>query len=129
MGGQLRPRRRPRVSGRRRARRTRREGRVSGMTLDRRLVVYACALVLLATGCKLGDSISRSVNNNSNSANNTSASPSPAPTNQSSIATGVEKMKPAPGTGNVQGKVLFNGKPVPNNEVKLCEKFNRFLGG
>jgi hypothetical protein len=97
------------------------------MTFDRRLVVYAFALVLLATGCKLGDSISRSVNNNSNTANNSSTSPSPAPTNASSVATGVEKQKPAPGTGNVQGKVLFNGKPVPNNEVKLCEKFNRFL--
>lgn len=98
------------------------------MTLDRRLVVYGCALVLLATGCKLGDRVSRSVNN-SNSATNSSASPSPAPTNASSIATGVEKQKPAPGTGNVQGKVLYNGKPVPNIEVKLCEKFNRFFGG
>jgi hypothetical protein len=29
----------------------------------------------------------------------------------------------------VQGKVLFNGKPVENIEVKLCETFNRFLGG
>ena len=27
---------------------------------------------------------------------------------------GVEKLKPAPGTGNVQGKVLFNSKPVEN---------------
>jgi hypothetical protein len=98
------------------------------MTLDRRLVVYGCALVLLSTGCKLGDRVSRSVNN-SNSATNSSASPSPAPTNASSIATGVEKQKPAPGTGNVQRKVLYNGKPAPNIEVKLCEKFNRFFGG
>src|SRR4029453_11091999 len=43
--------------------------------------------------------------------------------------TGVEKVKPAPGTGNVQGKVFFNSKPVENIEVKLCESFNRFLGG
>jgi hypothetical protein len=43
--------------------------------------------------------------------------------------TGVEKIKPAPGTGNVQGTVLFNSKPVENIEVKLCETFNRFLGG
>jgi hypothetical protein len=42
---------------------------------------------------------------------------------------GVEKIKPAPGTGNVQGKVLYNGKPVENIEVKLCETFSRFLGG
>lgn len=44
-------------------------------------------------------------------------------------ATGVEKVKPAPGTGNVQGKVLFNSKPVENIEVKLCETFSRFLSG
>jgi hypothetical protein len=42
---------------------------------------------------------------------------------------GVEKVKPAPGTGNVQGKVLYNSKPVENIEVKLCETFSRFLGG
>jgi len=41
----------------------------------------------------------------------------------------VEKVKPAPGTGNVQGKVLYNGKPVENIDVRLCETFNRFLGG
>ena len=42
---------------------------------------------------------------------------------------GVEKVKPAPGTGNVQGKVLYNGAAVPNIEVKLCETFSRFLSG
>lgn len=39
------------------------------------------------------------------------------------------KRKPAPGTGNVQGRVLFNSKPIENIEVKLCEKFSRSLGG
>ena len=42
---------------------------------------------------------------------------------------GVEKVKPAPGTGNVQGKVLYNGAPVEGIEVKLCETFSRFLSG
>lgn len=42
---------------------------------------------------------------------------------------GVEKVKPAPGTGNVQGKVLYNGKPVENIDVRLCETFSRFLSG
>src|SRR6478672_10379024 len=42
---------------------------------------------------------------------------------------GVEKVKPAPGTGNVQGKVLYNSKPVENIDVKLCEKFSRYLSG
>jgi hypothetical protein len=41
----------------------------------------------------------------------------------------VEKVKPAPGTGNVQGKVLYNGAPVENIQVKLCETFSRFLSG
>jgi hypothetical protein len=42
---------------------------------------------------------------------------------------GVEKVKPAPGTGNVQGKVLFNSKPAENIEVKLCETFSQYLSG
>jgi hypothetical protein len=41
----------------------------------------------------------------------------------------VEKVKPAAGKGNVQGKVLYNSKPVENIEVKLCQTFNRFFGG
>lgn len=41
----------------------------------------------------------------------------------------VEKVKPSPGTGNVQGKVLYNGAPVENIEVRLCEQFSRFLSG
>ncbi|HWF89242.1 MAG TPA: carboxypeptidase-like regulatory domain-containing protein [Pyrinomonadaceae bacterium] len=42
---------------------------------------------------------------------------------------GVEKVKPAPGTGNVQGKVLYNNAPVANIDVRLCETFSRFLSG
>ena len=41
----------------------------------------------------------------------------------------IEKIKPAPGTGNVQGKVLYNSKPVENIDVRLCETFSRFLSG
>ena len=60
---------------------------------------------------------------------------SPAGWNNNSTASNsateseVEKMKPAAGTGNIQGKVLYNGKPAENIEVRLCEKFNRFMGG
>ena len=43
--------------------------------------------------------------------------------------TGTEKEKPAAGKSNVQGKVLFNSQPAPNIDVRLCEKFNQFLGG
>jgi hypothetical protein len=52
-----------------------------------------------------------------------------AATNQSAEVQGVEKVKPAAGTGNVQGKVLYNNAPVENIEVKLCETFSRFLSG
>lgn len=52
-----------------------------------------------------------------------------AGTNASAPVEGVEKVKPAPGTGNVQGKVLYNNAPAANIEVKLCETFSRFLSG
>jgi hypothetical protein len=74
---------------------------------------------------------SKSGNTNS-SATTGAAKSSPATQTENATAgttTGVEKQKPAAGTGNVQGKVLYNNKPVENIEVKLCEKFNRFLGG
>ena len=81
-----------------------------------------CLCVIAAislTSCKV---------NNRNSATAGSTN-SPATNEPDRGTTGVEKVKPAPGTGNVQGKVLFNGKPVEHIEVKLCETFNRFLGG
>jgi hypothetical protein len=42
---------------------------------------------------------------------------------------GVEKEKPAPDKGNVQGKVFYNGQPVEGIEVKLCETFSQYLSG
>lgn len=46
-----------------------------------------------------------------------------------SSETGTEKAKPEAGKANVQGKVLYNGKPVEGVEVKLCETFSNFVGG
>jgi hypothetical protein len=99
------------------------------MTFGKRLVACAC----LAAACSLagcaggggGNSNSMAANSTTNStaANRAAATPSPA------AETGVEKVKPAPGTGNVQGKVVYNGKPAAGIEVKLCEKFNQFFGG
>jgi hypothetical protein len=84
------------------------------------MVFCFCVIAAISfTSCKVS-------NRNSPSA---SSANSPAATEPDRGETGVEKVKPAPGTGNVQGKVLFNGKPVENIEVKLCETFNRFLGG
>lgn len=76
-------------------------------------LIGAIAVISLITmlGCKAGNKTT----SNSNGAQ--------------SAETGVEKVKPAPGTGNVQGKVLFNSKPAENIEVKLCETFSRYLSG
>ena len=96
------------------------------MTFLKLLVACAClTAALLLAGCANAGSNSQPANSGS------TAGPSPAasPAAGGEAATGVEKVKPAPGTGNVQGKVLYNGKPVANIEVKLCETFNRFFGG
>ena len=50
-------------------------------------------------------------------------------TNSTEKTNQVEKVKPSAGTGNVQGKVLYNGAPVANIDVRLCETFSRFLSG
>ena len=88
------------------------------MILNRQLVVCICLITAISlTSCKAGNKNSQSATEltNSSSAGGTEV--------------GIEKVKPAPGTGNVQGKVLYNGKPVENIEVKLCETFSQYLGG
>lgn len=82
-----------------------------------RLTAFLFVMTAISlTSCKIG-------NKNSQSATES--------TNQSTAAqlAGVENIKPAPGTGNVQGKVLYNSKPVENIEVKLCETFSQYIGG
>jgi hypothetical protein len=85
----------------------------------REWVILICLFLAIGLSCKMG-------NRNSNSTTNSGAS---ANRNSTSQPAQVEKVKPAPGTGNVQGKVLYNSKPVENIEVKLCKTFNRFFGG
>jgi hypothetical protein len=41
---------------------------------------------------------------------------------------GTAKATPESGKANVQGKVLFNGEPAAGVEVKICQKFSRFIG-
>jgi hypothetical protein len=85
---------------------------------SRKLFGYFCVASAIAlSGCT-------ALNKNSArpAANNSAASEPPA-------ETGVEKVKPAPGKGNVQGKVFYNSKPVENIEVRLCETFNQYFGG
>ncbi|HEV3469943.1 MAG TPA: hypothetical protein VG148_11525 [Pyrinomonadaceae bacterium] len=96
------------------------------MTTSRLLAACLCgAAAISLAGCGGGTENVQPAANTANSAaaNRAGAAATPA------AATGVEKVKPAPGTGNVQGKVLYNGKPVENIEVKLCETFNQYFGG
>jgi hypothetical protein len=84
--------------------------------------VGSCLVVVMAVvliGCS-GDKSATNTESNTRAANSASTQPG---------ETGVEKMKPAPGTGNVQGKVFFNSKPAENIEVRLCETFSRYLSG
>jgi hypothetical protein len=82
--------------------------------------VWAMGLMaaMALTSCQAGNN--KSSSNQQSSTNSDAVQPS---------ETGVEKVKPAPGTGNVQGKVLYNSKPAENIKVELCETFSRFLGG
>ena len=77
--------------------------------MNKRLVVVFLGVLLALSGCTKRE----------NKGN----------TDKTSTKSQIEKVKPAPGTGNVQGKVLYNGQPVENIDVRLCEKFNRFLDG
>jgi hypothetical protein len=89
------------------------------MAVSKWIVRCLCLVAAISLmSCKVGNKNSASKGSSNSSA-----------TEPERGETGVEKVKPASGTGNVQGKVLFNGKPVENIEVKLCETFNRFLGG
>lgn len=88
------------------------------MTPAKCLVVCISVIAVASlTSCKLNQS-SRSTSESTSS-----------PVSVDSTAPGVEKVKPAPGTGNVQGQVLYNSKPAENIEVKLCETFNQYFGG
>jgi hypothetical protein len=91
--------------------------------------------VILMWGCKSAvevnsNSTARPANTSTNTAK-TTAPPATKPNADGTIpsGTGVEKEKPAPGKGNVQGKALYNGQPAAGVEVKLCETFNQYLGG
>lgn len=96
------------------------------MIFRKGLVACVCVITAISlTGCGGAKDNSRPANSSAGGRAGAASSPTPV----SGGLTGVEKMKPAPGTGNVQGKVLYNSRPAENIEVKLCETFSRFLGG
>jgi len=83
------------------------------MPFRKSLLILLMSTLLIGSSCK---------KKNSSTSTNVSST-------TSTEETGVEKVKPAAGTGNVQGKVFYNSKPAANIEVKLCETFSRFLSG
>ncbi len=91
----------------------------------------AVIAILLLAAVVLACKNSQNTNSARSDSSNTNASSSSKPDTDDVIhsATGVEKEKPAAGKANVQGKVFFNEKPVAAIDVKLCEKFSRFIGG
>ncbi len=104
-------------------------------TTARGFITFALLMAALATGCNsAGDANSNTAGQPANTkagAANAAATPATKADADGVISsgTGTEKEKPAAGKGNVQGKVFYNEKPAAGVEVKLCSKFNRFLGG
>ena len=100
-----------------------------------RAVVGAVVVTALMTaGCKSSEKPGSEAAVQASSAKATGAkasAPEPKVNADGTIASGdgVEREKPAAGKGNVQGRVLYNEKPAAGIEVKLCETFNRYLGG
>ncbi len=95
-------------------------------------VLFLSLSALLAAGCKpSGEANSNAVANtaNANAANTSKPTVKADADGTIPSGTGTEKEKPAPGKANVQGKAFYNGKPAAGVEVKLCEKFSRFVGG
>ena len=89
------------------------------------LAAVLLLLIAVVLGCKSGNNSNSSATNDSNK-NSSSTTSDEGPVRSGS---GEAKAKPAPGKANVQGKVFYNGKPVGGIEVKLCEKFNQYMGG
>jgi hypothetical protein len=100
-------------------------------TPSKKLLTATLLLVGIVLGCKSSNSNTANSTNGNKNTSATTNDNSSAPDDKGIIhsAAGEEKEKPASGKANVQGKVLFDSKPAPNIEVKLCEKFNQFAGG
>jgi hypothetical protein len=91
---------------------------------------FICALALTVCAIFPACKSTKNANTEGSKTSNSSAGAS-KPDDKGIIhsGTGTEKEKPAAGKSNVQGRVLFNSQPAPDIDVKLCEKFNQFLGG
>ena len=100
------------------------------------LLLLAALVLACNSSSEVGNKvIPAGTNANANNANKaempktTASSDKPGADGLIPSGEGVEKEKPAAGTGNVQGKVFYNEQPAAGVEVKLCETFSRFVGG
>ncbi|MEO5860766.1 MAG: hypothetical protein ABIR33_17680 [Pyrinomonadaceae bacterium] len=90
-------------------------------------------LCLLLTSSALLAGCSGAISNSTNASNtNTKTIATPATEKSDGdyvdSEDGTAKATPESGKANVQGKVLFNGEPASGVEVKICQKFSRFIG-
>lgn len=94
-------------------------------------LVVTMLLFAIVSGCKSSGTKTNSNASNSSRSSGSSDTNSGKPDDKGLIhsGTGEAKEQPEAGKANVQGKVLYNGKPAPNIEVKLCEKFSQYFGG
>jgi hypothetical protein len=103
------------------------------VSIQGRLAVAAILLsAIFISGCNKSSneaSSNQPANTNSGATKTTSTPAEPNKDGTIPSGTGTEKEKPAPGKGNVQGKVFYNGKPVEGIEVKLCETFSQYVSG
>lgn len=109
--------------------------------MSRKFIVSLLLTAALAAACAKNNQSNQSVQNTTNTTttttnvvNKTETTVSTPETTKSedgfaASESGTAKATPTAGKANVQGKVLFDGKPAENIEVKLCEKFEQFLDG
>jgi hypothetical protein len=85
---------------------------------------------MLFTGCPGTATTSNNAANSANANTKTNATPATEKGDGDYVDSedGTAKATPESGKANVQGKVLFNGEPVSGVEVKICQKFSRFMG-
>jgi hypothetical protein len=104
--------------------------------MNRILIVILCSAAAILVGCKT-ETVTKTNSNAVETKTTSTDTKKEMPKTEKveaedgfvSSGSGTEKSKPESGKANLQGKVLYNEKPVPNVEIKICEKFSNYIGG
>ncbi|MEK7725172.1 MAG: hypothetical protein AAB336_12525 [Acidobacteriota bacterium] len=93
-------------------------------------LISMVAIASFALACNTSTTTTTTSTNTNTSADKANKVPGTQLTKDGYVTSesGTEKEKPESGKANVQGKAMFNEKPAPGVEAKLCEKFNTFMG-